>query len=68
MNILKSIQYFLVWAKVVKHEGKTANGQYITTGINRKNPLSYVALLIACLVMGVIAFFKESIDAWRSGW
>ena len=68
MNILKSIQYFLVWAKVVKHEGKKANGQYITIGINRKNPLSYVVLLIACLVVGVIAFFKESIDAWRSAW
>jgi len=68
MNILKSIQYFLVWIKVVKHEGKRANGLYITTGINRKNPLSYIVLFIACLVVGVLAFFKESINAWKSSW
>ena len=66
MNILKSIQCFLVWAKVVKHKGKKANGQYIVTGINKKNPLSYVVLLIVCLIVGITAFFKESFDAWRS--
>lgn len=68
MDILKLTQHFLILIKVVKHKGKTANGHYITTGINRKNPLSYVVLFIACLVIGVLAFFKESIDAWKSAW
>lgn len=68
MDIFKTIKHFLILIKVVKHEGKEANGRYIATGINRKNPLSYIVLFIACLVVGVIAFFKESTDAWKSSW
>jgi len=68
MNILKRIQYLLVWIKVVKHEGKRANGQYLATGINRKNPLSYIVVFMAAIVVGILAFCKEFIDTWKSYW
>ncbi len=68
MNILKGIQYFLVWIKVVKHEGKKANGQYITNGINRWNPLSYIAVFIAAVFVGLLGFYKEFVDTWKHSW
>lgn len=58
LTILKSIQYSLVWAKVLKHEGKNSDGLYITNGLNRKNPLSYIILIITCLFVGIFGFFE----------
>lgn len=68
MKILKAIQHFLVWARIVKHKGKNANGLYIAAGINRKNPLSYLAVLIASIFVGILAFYKEFVDTWRTSW
>ena len=68
MNILKGAQYIFVWAKVLNHEGKKANGQYITTGINRKNPLAYIVLLICAIIVGLLSFKNGFVDTVKNGW
>jgi hypothetical protein len=68
MNILTKTQHFLAWSKVINHEGKDKNGRYITTGINRKNPLSYIVLFIFGIFLGSVAFYREFIDFWKHSW
>lgn len=50
---------------VVKSKEKTSNGEYITEGVNWYNPLSYIVVFIASLVVGIVGFFDAFIETWK---
>lgn len=63
--MIKMLQYLLVHLRIVKTDKKKfKDGLYKTHGINKANPASYIFLLIASIVCGVIAFFKTIYDVW----
>lgn len=60
------LQWLLIKAMIVKWSGKkTANGKYVTEGLNKKNPFSYLFLIVASLIAGLIAFFKTIYESWE---
>ena len=68
MNFNKPIKSALVWMRVVKHEGKKRNGEYITTGANPWNPLSYIVVFVIAILSGVVGFFRDFLDTLREVW
>ena len=65
---MKQLKNLLVFLNIVKHNGKDSKGEFITSGLNKKNIFSYVLLFIACLVSGLCAFVEEFIDLWKYSW
>lgn len=64
-KFLNFIRWFLIAIKVVKSEGKDSRGMYITNGIIKWNPLTYVVLFVACVVLGFIAFIEAPVRLWH---
>jgi len=61
-KLLFAIQWFFVKIKVVKIQGRTKSGRYITVGVNRKNPISYIVIFIVATIGGIAGFFRDFYD------
>lgn len=61
-KLLFAVQWFFVKINVVKTQGKTKSGRYITVGVNRKNPISYIVVFIMATIVGIAGFFRDFYD------
>lgn len=65
---MQTIQKLLLFLRVVK-AGKMTNSRgktiYINPRLNKKNPITYIALLMFCFVVASKAFYKDFAQCWR---
>lgn len=63
--MLKFFQWLLIALKIVKSNGQFKDGTYRTAGVYWWNPLSYVVLLIASIIVAVYSGSKAIIQLWE---
>lgn len=66
---MRFLQWLLIKLKIVKWSGeRTADGHYLTEGINPYTPLSYFLLLIVSIIILITNLFaglKEAARLWE---
>lgn len=61
----KYITNLFVLLKIAKTDGTTfPNGKYLVIGLNWRNPLSWVAMLVFTPVAFILGGIKTVIDVW----
>lgn len=64
--MIKFLQWLLITIRVAKWSGKrTRGGKYITEGFNKRNPLSYIVLIIGMIVAAIYGFFNGAIECYK---
>ena len=65
MQTIRNLLLFLRVVKAQKITTKHGKTIYVSPRLNKKNPLTYIALLVFCFTVASKAFYKDFSQCWR---